>query len=375
MSNFTGTEEFSVTESYRTINAQVDSNTVLLLVNSKVKGGIQASLNQYISDLEKIEQYSIIVHEVSGGSPVNLKEYIAVQYNLSSYSNPLVGCVLIGEFPVPWYGYTEKYPVDLYYMDLQNEWKDTDNDGVFDQLPDHVDPVIWIGRLTPKLSFSNEIDLLNKYFTRNHNYRVGNLQVLDRAMAYVDDDWVPKGDYGIRAAYSDTTIVNDKAATTADNYKAKLSENYEVMHVAVHSTPTAHHFKDNSVWDGSLSFLDIFNSHPQPVFYILDACKAARYTEDNYIGGCYIFSDGGQGLAVIGETQNANSMDGPSDFYSFFGSGLSLGESFLKWIKVGGRAGYHKDRTILGDPTLKKKKFYPPPGSTAPTSPVDFRIT
>jgi len=74
-------------------------------------------------------------------------------------------------------------------------------------------------------------------------------------------------------------------------------------------------------------------------------------------GGCYIFSYG-QGLAVIGETQNANAMDEPGAFYSFFRSGLSLGESFLKWIKEGVHADFHRDRTILGDPTLRRQAEY-----------------
>jgi len=375
MSDNMSTEEFSATEAYRTISVQVDSNTVLILVNSAIRGGIQASLDQYISDLEQIEQYAVIVHEVTGGLPVDLKAHIASQYDLLFYSNPLAGCVLIGKLPVPWCGYTEKYPIDLYYMDLLNEWNDPDEDGVFDQIPGHPEPVIWIGRLTPDPLPGNEIDLLNNYFTRNHNYRVGDVQVLDRAMAYVDDDWTQKGDYGLSSAYSDVTVVNDKAATDADDYKVALGQEYEFVHVAVHSRATEHNFKANSTWDGSVSFLDILTVNPQSVFYILDACKAARYTEDNYIGGCYIFSGGGRGLVVIGETQNANSMDGPGEFYSFFGTGLSLGESFLKWIKMGGRAGYHKDRTILGDPTLKKRTYYSSPGSRVPTPPTGFSVT
>lgn len=374
MANNIGGAEFSIIESYRTVSIQVDSQTVIIVVNPEIKGGLQDSLNQYVSDLEEIEQYAVIVYEVAGGSAVDLKTHIANQYDLLFYSNPLAGCVLIGDLPVPWCGYTEKYPVDLYYMDLLNEWDDTDDNGVFDKLPDHLEPVIWIGRLTAGPIHGNEIDLLNNYFIKNHNYRIGQLNVPTRALAYVDDDWTSKGDYGLSSAYSDVTVVNDKMVTDADDYKVKLAESYEFIHVAVHSIVTEHHFKVDFSWDGKVDSMDILTINPQSTFYCLDSCKAARYTENNYIGGCYIFSNG-QGLAVIGETQNANSMDGPGEFYANFEEGLSLGDAFLTWIKVGGRARYHKDRTILGDPTLKRGADYPSISSTVPIPPSDFQIT
>lgn len=79
-------------------------------------------------------------------------------------------------------GYAEKHPGELYYMDLLNEWNDTDGDGFFDQIQDHSEPVIWIGRLTAGLLHGNEkIDLLNK-FTKNHDYRIGKLNITARAL-------------------------------------------------------------------------------------------------------------------------------------------------------------------------------------------------
>ncbi len=345
-------------------------STVLIIVNSNIRAGIEVSLSQYVSDLEEIEGYVVIVDNIDGGSPEALKAHMFNHYDLLSSSIPLVGCVLIGKLPVPWFGSSKKYPLDSFYMDIQGDWG-TDDDGEIVSIPDQIIPEIWIGRLTAGGPLSgNEVELLNNYFVKNHKFRTGQLDVLDRAMAYVDEDWEPKGDYGLSSAYSDVTVVNDKAITDAFDYKNKLAENYEFIQVAVHSSAYEHTFKNNHAWSGSITNTDILNINPLSVFYCFDSCKAACYTENDYIGGCYIFSHG-HGLAVIGETTNANSMDGPSEFYSLFGAGLCLGESFIKWLNQGGRAKYHKERTILGDPTLKKQAEYV---FTKPVPPSDLRI-
>ena len=344
-------------------------STVLIIVNSDIRAGIQVSLNQYVTDLEEIEGYDVIVDDINVSSPEELKTHILNQYDLLSSSNPLAGCVLIGDLPVPWFGFTERYPLDSFYMDLHGDWG-TDDNGEIVSIPNRIIPEIWIGRLTAGPLSGVEVELINNYFIKNHEYRTGQLNVMDRAMVYVDEDWVNKGDYGLSYAYEDVTVVNDVATTDAADYKNKLADNYELIQVAVHSSARAHNFKNNNAWAGSVTNTDILNINPQPVFYCFDACKAARYTENDYIGGCYIFSRG-HGLAVIGETQNANSMDGPSEFYSLFGEGLSLGESFIKWLNYGGRAKYHKDRTILGDPTLKRQSEYI---SESPAAPSDLRI-
>ncbi len=339
-------------------------STVLIIVNPDIRAGIQVSLSQYVTDLE-IEGYAVIVDDNEATSPNELKTHILNQYDSVLSSSPLAGCVLIGDLPVPWYGFTTKYPLDSFYMDLHGDWG-TDNDGEIVSIPDRIIPEIWIGRLIAGPLSGDEVELLNDYFIKNHEYRSGQLNVMDRAMAYVDEDWIPKGDYGLSSAYADVTVVNDVATTDAADYKSKLADSYELIQVAVHSSALTHTFKNNNAWAGSVTNTDILNINLQPVFYCFDACRSARYTENDYIGGCYIFSHG-HGLAVIGETQNANSMDGPSEFYSLFGEGLSLGDSFIKWLNNGGRAKYHRDRTILGDPTLKRQSAYISAGPAAPS--------
>lgn len=344
-------------------------STVLILVNPDIREGIQIALQQYVTDLEALDGYAVRVDDINGGSPEELRTHIINQYDLLSSSNPLAGCVLVGDLPVPWFGATEKFPLDAFYMDLHGDWG-TDDNGEILSIPDQIIPEIWVGRLTAGTLSGNEVEFLKNYFARNHAYRTGQMNVLCRAMAYVDEDWTFKEDYGLISAYQDVTVVNDAGKTDAVDFINQLSENYELIQVAVHSSASAHRFKNNHEWSGSVTNMQIFAANPQAVFYCFDACRVARYTDNDYIGGCYIFSNG-HGLAVIGETQNANAMEAPSEFYALFGQGFSFGESFIKWLNYGGRANYHKDRTILGDPTLKKQSAYT---AAKPTAPSNLRI-
>lgn len=353
----------------------IDSNqnsTVLIITNPDIRIGIQVSLSQYVNDLE-IEGYTVITDNFNGGSPRDMKTHILNQYNSVSSSKPLAGCILIGDLPIPKVRSENNYPLDSFYMDLNGDWR-TDNSGEVLDIPDRISLQIWIGRLTATAISGNEVELVNDYFKKNHEYRTCQMNVMNRAIVYVDDDWVPKGDYGLPSAYEDFALEINKGTTAADDYKNKIKENYEFMHVAVHSNAQSHRFKLNHVWEKKwVTNEDILSIKPQPIFYILDACKAVLYTESNYIGGCYIFSKG-RGLAVIGETCNANAMDESSEFYSHFGQGYSIGESFINWFNNRITPNYNKDRIILGDPTLKKQSEYISKEPVAPPPPSGLKI-
>ncbi len=198
----------------RRVPALALEGKILIIVNSGIKDGIQPSLDQYTSDLQ-IEGYNVIVSTVSGGTPKDLRAYLQ-----NELGENLVGCVLIGDLPVPWFeldsdwGY-EEFPCDLFYMDLNGEWDDIDNDGKFDSHSSgngDMKPEIWVGRLTSSPLTVNEIELLKNYFIKNHKYRTGNLNVNKRALIYRDDPWYYYGNntIGLDLAYGDVTVVYQK---------------------------------------------------------------------------------------------------------------------------------------------------------------------
>ena len=338
----------------------MSSPKVCVIVNSVLYNSIQASMAQYVSDLED-EGYTVEVYSTSGGTPSDLRTF------LQGELPDLVGCLLVGDLPVPWYEMDDdffdeyaEFPIDLFYMDLDGQWADADADG---KLDDHtngagdVGPEIWVGRLTASPLSGNEVSRVRNYFTKNHQYRTGDLTLAHRALAYLDDDWYHFGDSDLDLIYGDNvTVVNDKAGTNAEDYKERLEETHRFLHVMVHSWSGGHGFHGEDEW-AYVSSSEIEAIDPRAFFYNLFACSNARYVEDDYTGGHYIFTPT-YGLAAIGSTKTGAMMSF-REFYAPLGEGKTLGEAYHEWFDYVAQDGFslsekqwHYGMTLLADPTL-----------------------
>lgn len=338
---------------------------VLLLVNSEIQTQIQVSITQYINDLE-IEGYEVVLMSASGGTPADIKNLIKNYYNTGG----LTGCVLIGDFPVPWFEHEDvypylggryEYPIDMYYMDLNGNWIDSDSDGMFDLQESgsgDIKPEIWLGRLTAS-PLGNETSLLQKYFHKNHKYRAGEL-VLDKiALAYTDDYYSASGPYcgdQLRLIYDNVQSIYDNSVTTAAYYKQLLAQPYHFVTVYAHSNATLHAFQNGSE-NEYVTYNDIISIKPRNFFYNLKGCHTANYIEKNYLAGWYIFCDG-YGLVAVGPATKG-SMINEKFYYKPLGEGKTFGESYKEWlIENINISSYIYPRDIYpvvmcGDPTLR----------------------
>jgi len=177
---------------------------ICVIINENLQPQIGDAFSQFIADLE-MDGYSIDVFAANNNfSATGLKNFLEVQWN----SRQIVGAVLIGDLAVPWYEMDEppgwggshvEFPIDLFYMDLDGLWLDTDADGLYD---DHlagdgdIEADIWIGRLFgSNLTYhgATEVAGMNNYFDKNHRYRTGDLRLSDKALAYIDNDWCMYG--------------------------------------------------------------------------------------------------------------------------------------------------------------------------------------
>ena len=353
------------------------SNNVYVLVDPTIYSGIQTSLEQYTQDIVNAG-YSVEIYSASFSTVQELRSFL-------SEATGLVGCILVGDFPVAWYEMDnpdpwghEEFPIDIYYMDLDGTWTDADSDGIFDGHSGDIGLEIWMGRLLASnltLGGSDEVALLNNYFSKNHAYRTGNLTLPHRALLYVDDDWAGWTDdlrNEMSPAYLDVTAVADEATTRAPDYKERLTHDYELIQLHAHSWSGGHAFKyPVDQWDYVYS-ADIEAIDPHAFFYNLFACSAARYVESDYIGGWYIFADT-YGVAVVGSTKTG-SMIYFDDFYGPFGQGKTWGESFKDWFNAHGESDpkWFYGMTLLGDPTVRSVAFNLSP---IPTFPPDGWVT
>ncbi len=357
----------------RQVSLSEDSRSgvkISVIVNTDLFNSILASLTQYETDLIA-EGHTVEIITSSGGTPEDMRAFLQ-----GKYAEGMEGCLLIGDFPIPWYetecweelSHTE-FPCDLYYMDLDGSFTDADSDGLYDGHTGDLYPEIWLGRLTASpLNFgtSNEVDLVNNYFAKNHSYRTGNMPVQKRGLSFIEDDWVPwatawDNDHGL--TYDNRILIYDEIETSESNYESNLELEYESILVCVHSSSALHQFKSGDNY-GYTTNSEIKGIDPPAIFYNLFACSNSRYVDQNNMGGWYIFCQN-YGLVSIGSTKTG-AMLNFNYFYSPFGDCATIGESFRDWFSAIASGGFTQDElcwhygmTLQGDPTLRAKARQP----------------
>jgi hypothetical protein len=326
-----------------------------IIINENLYLSIDTSLNKYISDLES-EGYTVTTYITSGGEPDDLRDHLINQLALG-----MKGCVFIGDLPVAWYYLSssgEQFPMDYYYMDLDGEWGDSDEDGILDSHSGTTEPEIWLGRLTASpLTYggNSEAELVNRYLERVHQYRLRNITNSRKSLVYIDDDFVGDADEwyeDMKLIYHDVELVTETIQTNGDNYRASLVSGYEWIQVHVHSSPSGHSFSAPSQYNNWVASMEIPGIEPDALFYTLYACSNARYTYTDYMGGWYIFSPGNS-LAALGSTKTG-AMLHYGDFFAPLDQNACLGQGFKQWASQWMETNpyWFYGLTLLGDPTL-----------------------
>ncbi|RLF26804.1 MAG: hypothetical protein DRN01_03920, partial [Thermoplasmata archaeon] len=222
----------------RSKNSKVD---VSVLVENSLYNSVEDNLLQYVHDLESMG-YVVSVELLAGGNPEEVKSWVRDQYNEGAS-----GVVFIGDIPAAWVRVgDETFPCDLYYMDLDGLWVDSDEDGVYDVHESgngDMGPELYVGRLfVSTLSWGSEAGLVNDYLDKVHRYRTGELVVPWRGLEYIDEDWYDM-DVHLNDIYGKNVSRYDLGYhTTAQDYLKKLSLGQHFVQVCAHSFSGGHHF-------------------------------------------------------------------------------------------------------------------------------------
>jgi len=330
-------------------------NVVDLVINSKIYPEITSEINTFVQDLTDAG-YSVQIDTISGMS------HTALRTHLSTITD-LVGAIFIGEVPVAWFetngfGGWEEFPHDLYFCDLNGTYIDADGDGIYDNHTGSVAPEIWVGRIYARnLTWGNEVELLKRYFKKNHLYRVDSLSVPQRGLTFIDDDWSSWTTCGLDYIYSNVVVINDGYQTIASNYRNELLQGYEWIQLCAHSSPWGSTFKYGySGYRGTVFNYEIFTLEPHALFYNLFACSGTRFVEENHSAGWYIFIDP-YGLLAVGSTKTGSMLYFEDFYYPIGQQNMSIGDGFKTWFTQWGEMDWDwfYGMNILGDPTLKPK--------------------
>ncbi len=330
-----------------------------VLVNATLYESLAEDLSTYTNDVAQ-QGYIPIVLSTLADTPLRLRTLLQ-----AAFARGMVGCLLVGDFPVPWY--KEPYPgtqycaSDLFYSDLDGTWEDPGQDDSYDLHTGHRGADIILGRLTASnLHFApqdNEVGLLENYFRKAHCYRTGQLRRSRSACLFVTDDWdhsTPEYRTWLGYAFSNLTVVLPPD-TTGETYRRCLTNDFETIQAHTHASPDGH-----GLWP-SVSSADVRNLDPRALFYVLWGCSAADYRSENYLAGWYIFS-ASSALIAIGETFSSG-IAGLEYLYQPLADGLTWGEtcrlrSSLDGYQILASATYAE--TLLGDPTLRIQSERPP---------------
>jgi hypothetical protein len=324
----------------------------LVLVNTGLYSGIQTALGDYVADL--VDQgYTVDVHQISGGTPVSLKAFILANVT------DLVGCVFVGDQPAAWYNdQGDEFPCDLFYMDLDGEWLDTDYDGVYDGHSSGTGdegPEIFVGRIDTSMMSGSEAAMTNQYFYKNHLFRTGGIPMPDFGMTYTEDDWAMYTDIctDIKYAYPNFEEIRAPSTNMSDYRDNRLpNTTYEFIQLSCHSSSQAHYFTRG----GQLYNSTVQSKRPYAVFYNLFCCSTLRWTSSDYLGGAYIYDAGDTSLAVIGSTKSGSMLEFWA-FYQPLGNDECFGEAFRQWFNTlapysAYEISWHFGMTVSGDPFL-----------------------
>ncbi len=356
---FSSVGRTAITEVYHSQDCD-GRELMIVAVETSVYEALTAfpEFDRYIVDVESERKYAISVVTVESVSSLELQQYL-----YSKLSEGLAGVLFIGDLPVVEFensddfnGHYARFPMDLFYMDLDGEWLDADNDGRYDSHGDGTgdhEPDIWLGRLTSStvsVSGMDEVGLIRNYLTKNHNYRIGQLTLDHKAMVMHQHDWHYWDELDFDLVYSDTDLVTENVVGSL--YRTALTENYELIHISVHSSALYHAFSGSRVYSHEIPTID-----PTTFFYSLYACTNCKYTTTNYMGGHYIFAPT-YGLVAVGSTKVGGMLN-----YGTFNTKLkigvreNMGEAFKNWFGYNSAGYLNKIRwfygmTMLGDPTL-----------------------
>ncbi|MFH0777524.1 MAG: LamG-like jellyroll fold domain-containing protein [Candidatus Eisenbacteria bacterium] len=370
--------------------AALQGGRIVIVVQSSLYPSISSSIATYQSDLS-VQGYTSLVSLVSGGTAEDLRAYL-----IGLYGEPsgLVGAVFVGTLPYAVYELMqdwdgsggdppeyEDFPCDIFFMDMNGTWLDdgaggtvTPANGKYDGWSDSQKEIeIWVGRLwVQSLSaMGDPAQLLNNYFNKNHQYRVGNLVPGFPdfgGLAYVDDDWgdmVPGsgGDSAsIAKIYNDVTAVYDIGSSpgnnaTATDYKTNhMTVDYQLVLLRSHGYPGGHGFYQNSRSNFSYVYnSDYMSIDPEGLFYSLFVCSGCDYTVQ-YLGGTIAFNQD-YGLVAWGSTKTGGQwLD--SNFYTMLGQSNHVGAAFVPWFNAAhdsypsGAPRWWYGMVMIGDPAL-----------------------
>jgi len=326
------------------------ARAVTVVVDASINTAVAASLATWQADLAK-DGIEVRTIPWAGGTAEQLKQLLKTEHSQRNFD----GTFLVGNLPAAWYelmnGATrEEFPCDIYLMDLDSEWADSDQNGRYD-LHSNLATDIYVSRVTGTTAE------INHYFSKNHQYRSGALSMPQRALIFKDDDWStykPGSHFGLARIYETVEIMEKLSESVKPSYLSRLASNLEgseFVNQWIHALPDTLFIAEDGEYN-TLSANELANRNVKGLFFNLYNCSAARFTENNLSMTYLTKTD--WAIATLGSTKPGGAYQA-SDFYDVLAQQGTWGEAFKTWYNNTGKSSdtWFLGMVIQGDPTLK----------------------
>jgi len=340
------------------IASEEQSLLILVVVESNLHGFVQAELFQYCQDLEN-EGYNVQIIEYGGGTPSQLRD------NVASYSPD--GVLFIGDLPVAWFEIYnpliepnyQNFPFDYFYMDFDGTWLDNDNNGYFDEHTGNIEPEVFFGRLkTSDMGLiGDEVSIIKDYLNRNHAYRTGSMSTENKSLIYWCSDYDCNARETLPEIFEIVDIV-DHPDGDEEDFKQKLQERYQLVLLGGRGHSCSQFMSMEKTGGEKLYNSEVVSVNPQSQFYVIHSCLNSRYTDPNFIAGCFAYTS--KGLITIGSSKGGGGIGRGEVVYESLKAGESIGKAIknlfenVTLVEPPERYEYYST-VLIGDPTLKIK--------------------
>jgi hypothetical protein len=351
----------------------------ILFCKKSIWDKLNRAIENYVKNVSHNFNMDILVFSIDNETPMDIKNSIKKE------KEQLKGITFIGDIATAWfelkndfeYVYSDKYsqfPCDLFYMDLDGEWVDENNNGLYDKHSGHVKPEIFVSRIHPYLfENTNSIEALQGYFSKNENYYASNFGNLEyKSCAFVDKDWQSFKDHSMDINYvhgknnsQNETPLKSGASFGKNLYYNTLQNKVGFLQFDCHSSETRHYL---STGEYVMSW-EILQKPISSVGLNLFCCSALNWKGKRYgqplLGASYLFGKNNV-QCLVGSTKSG-SMLNFDEFYKPLGVGKCMGDAFVDWWNSGVSEthdnfiiSWHYGMAMFGDPMIRlgKQNFY-----------------
>lgn len=348
----------------------------ILFCKKSIWGMLNLAIANYVKNVSANYNMDIFVFIIENETSLDIKNTIRKE------KEQLKGITFIGDVATAWFELENdfesdeysQFPCDLFYMDLDGEWVDENNNGLYDKHSGHVKPEIFVSRIHPYLfENTNSIEALQGYFSKNDNYyasKFGNLEF--KSCAFVDQDWQMYEDRSSDIKYvhgknnsQNETPIKSGASFGKNLYYNTLQNKVGFLQFDCHSSETAHYLSTGE----RIQSLEILETPISAIGLNLFCCSALNWKGKRngqpLLGASYLFGKNNV-QCLVGSTKSG-SMLNLDEFYKPLGVGKCMGDAFVDWWNSGvsethknSEISWHYGMAMFGDPMIRlgKQNFY-----------------